>query len=249
MFERNPPTRQFKAGACWERQWRPAEALWRLSSQAADERSRRRSADIPRRIKERRFIMAPEEVYSVTTTPNPDQTCCLVPSEYLDKRRFIVKILEVVLSLVAFILEEVVLVCINCAGLEFFEFVSCTSFLFTMLLLVLLSTTFHRRVGITSWSTLDFVYTLVIAFFFLIASIVFATINSGTSLEKGAVALGFLATLAYGCDLFLFWRTYGHPFAKGDKRQPSNGVQPTKVDQEAPAETEKLNVDTTQQND
>ncbi|XP_061633020.1 CKLF-like MARVEL transmembrane domain-containing protein 6 [Phyllopteryx taeniolatus] len=189
--------------------------------------------------------MAPDEVYASTTMPNPNAACFLVPSQYLDKVRFFVKILEVLLSLVAFILEEVVSVCINCVALEFFEFVSCTSFLFTTLLLVLLSTTLHQRVGITSWSRLDFVYTMVIACFFLIASIVFATINSGTSLEKSSVAFGFLATLAFGCDLFLFWRTYGNPFTKGGEAQTSNGVRPTEVDQEAPAETEKLNMEAT----
>lgn len=55
------------------------------------------------------------------------------------------------LSFVAFILEEVVNTCVSCSALYFFEFVSCTAFLFTLLLLVLLSTTLHTRVGITGW--------------------------------------------------------------------------------------------------
>ncbi|XP_077384115.1 CKLF-like MARVEL transmembrane domain-containing protein 6 [Festucalex cinctus] len=181
--------------------------------------------------------MAVDEVYSSTTMPNPNAGCFLLPSDYLDKVRFVVKVLEVLLSLVAFILEEIVPVCINCTALEFFEFVSCTSFLFTVLLLILLSTTLHRRVGITCWSGLDFVYTMLIAVFFLIASIVFAVMNGGTSLETAAVVFGFLATMAFMGDLFLFWKRYGLPFAKGEKEQPTNCIQ---ADQEAPTETEKL---------
>ncbi|XP_057691363.1 CKLF-like MARVEL transmembrane domain-containing protein 6 [Corythoichthys intestinalis] len=187
--------------------------------------------------------MAQDEVYSSTTVPNPNTGCFLVPTQHLDKVRFVVKILEVLLSLVAFILEEVVAVCIKCTALEFFEFVSCTSFLFTALLLVLLSTNLHLRVGINCWSSLDFWYTTIIALVFFIASIIFAAINNDSPLEKSAGAFGFLATLAFVFDLFLFWRTYGLPFAKGDKPQPSNDVRT--ADPEVPAETEKLNTDAT----
>eukprot|EP00064_Thunnus_orientalis_P021108 superscaffoldBa00006209_g21263 len=58
------------------------------------------------------------------------------------------------LSLVAFIQEEVVNSCRSCTALYFFEFVSCTAFLFTLLLLILLSTNLHTRVGITCWPVL-----------------------------------------------------------------------------------------------
>ncbi|XP_019719400.1 CKLF-like MARVEL transmembrane domain-containing protein 6 [Hippocampus comes] len=187
--------------------------------------------------------MATEEVYSSTVVSNPNAACCLVPSQCLEKVRFIIKLLEVLLSLVAFFLEEMVYVCINCAALEFFEFVSCTAFLFTALLLILLYTKLHRRVGITCWPSLDFVYTMVIAFLFLIASIVFAAINGGTTLEKSAVAFGFLATFAFMADLFLFWRNHGLPFPKGDQAQSTNGIPAAEPDQKAPVETEKLNLD------
>ncbi|XP_077455839.1 CKLF-like MARVEL transmembrane domain-containing protein 6 [Stigmatopora argus] len=192
--------------------------------------------------------MAQDEVYSSTTTPNPNPGCFRVPSPYLDKVRFVVKLLEVLLSMIAFILEEVVTVCFYCSALEFFEFVSCSSFLFTLLLLILLSTNLHSRVGIECWSKLDFVYTLIIALVFLIASIVFAASNNDTSLEKSAVAFGFLATLAFVLDLFLFWRTYGLPFARGAKPPPGGGNDDDGIrrsDLEAPPETEKLNTDAT----
>ncbi|KAM7382805.1 hypothetical protein PAMP_002512 [Pampus punctatissimus] len=96
--------------------------------------------------------MATTEVYSATTAPNPKDSCFKVPSEHLDKVRFSIKVLEVLLSFLAFILEEVVNSCLSCTALYFFEFVSCTAFLFTLLLIVLLSTSLHTRVGITHWS-------------------------------------------------------------------------------------------------
>ncbi|KAK2845192.1 hypothetical protein Q5P01_011851 [Channa striata] len=100
-------------------------------------------------------IMATTDVYSPTTAPNPKTSWCLVPSKHLDKIRFLVKTGAVLLSFVAFILEEVVSSCISCSALYFFEFVSCTAFLFTLLLLVLLSTTLHTKVGIDCWPKLD----------------------------------------------------------------------------------------------
>ncbi|XP_077576241.1 CKLF-like MARVEL transmembrane domain-containing protein 6 [Stigmatopora nigra] len=194
--------------------------------------------------------MAQDEVYSSTTMPEPNAGCCRVPSEYLDKVRFAVKLLEVLLSMMAFILEEVVSVCNYCTALDFFELASCTSFLFTALLLILLSTKLHDKVGIECWSKMDFVYTLIMALLFLIASIVFAARNNDSRLEKSAVAFGFLATLAFAFDLFLFWKTYGLPFSRGARPPPGNyvdniddGDEVRPSDVEAPAETDKFNTD------
>lgn len=58
-----------------------------------------------------------------------------------------------VLSFIAFILEETVDSCFTCSPLYFFEFVSCTAFLFTLLLLVLLSTKLHEKIHIEAWPT------------------------------------------------------------------------------------------------
>ncbi|XP_051255366.1 CKLF-like MARVEL transmembrane domain-containing protein 6 [Dicentrarchus labrax] len=177
--------------------------------------------------------MSAPQVYAATTTPNPKSSWFLVPSASLDKSRFVIKVLEVLLSFTAFILEEVVLSCVSCSALYFFEFVSCTAFLFTLLLLILLSTTLHTRVGITCWPSLDFVYTGLIAVLFLIASIVFSSDNGNTTVEKCAVAFGFIATLLFFVDLAMFWRSHGFPFRKDGKAESSNGVPP--------AEVEKLN--------
>lgn len=56
-----------------------------------------------------------------------------------------------VLSFVAFVLEETISSCLRCSPLYFFEFVSCSAFLFTGLLLLLLSTCLHEKVGISCW--------------------------------------------------------------------------------------------------
>ncbi|KAK2909634.1 hypothetical protein Q8A73_007349 [Channa argus] len=157
----------------------------------------------------------------------------MVPSTHLDKIRFLVKIGEVLLSFVAFILEEVVNSCISCGSLYFFEFVSCTAFLFTLLLLILLSTRLHTKVGIDCWPKLDVIYTGGIAVLFLLSSIVFAADNSGTTPEKTAVAFGFLATVAFILDLILHIKSKGLPWTKDGKQESSNGGP-------APAEQERL---------
>ncbi|XP_028985257.1 CKLF-like MARVEL transmembrane domain-containing protein 6 [Betta splendens] len=166
--------------------------------------------------------MAAKEVYSQTTIPNPKTSCFTVPSELLQTTRFIFKIGEVLLSFVAFVLEEVIKSCISCGPLYFFEFVSCTAFLFTLLLLILLSTTLHTKVGISCWASLDFVYTSGVFVLFLISSIVFAS-NSGTTVERAAVAFGFLATGMFLADAIFFIKTNGFPLKKDRKTESNNG--------------------------
>ncbi|XP_054882082.1 CKLF-like MARVEL transmembrane domain-containing protein 4 [Poeciliopsis prolifica] len=177
------------------------------------------------------------EVYTATTVSNPKAPFWLGPaSEHLDTPRFALKILEVLLSLVAFVLEETVSTCLSCSPLYFFEFVSCTAFLFTALLLFLLSTTLHSRVGISCWPKVDFLYTLLIAVFFFIASIVFAANNGKTTVETIAVLFGFLAMVAFILDVILFLKVRGHPFQGAQAPPTTNGAVP-------PPEAEKLNGD------
>ncbi|XP_041649978.1 CKLF-like MARVEL transmembrane domain-containing protein 6 [Cheilinus undulatus] len=181
--------------------------------------------------------MATSTVYAPTTVSDPKSSCFTVPSDLLEMPRFIIKVLQVVLSFLAFILEEVVNSCLNCTALYFFEFVSCTAFLFTLLLLVLLSTNLHSRVGITCWPKLDFVYTALIALLFFIASIVFAADNGNSTVEQVAVAFGFLASIAFLADLVLFMMNRGFPLSKDTKSAPSDGGA---VPGNTPGETEKL---------
>lgn len=167
--------------------------------------------------------MTTTEVYSSTTAPNPPSSCFQVPSEHLDWIRFILKVLQVLLSLVALLLEELVHSCTSCLGLYAFEFVSCSALLFTLLLLVLLATPLHGRVGISRWPIVDFVYSCVIFVLFFIASIAFTADNGGSQLEKAALVFGFLASLLFAADVVMFYRRRGFPFGV---RQSSNGGQP-----------------------
>ncbi|MGH0172367.1 UNVERIFIED_CONTAM: hypothetical protein FKN15_066721 [Acipenser sinensis] len=124
-------------------------------------------------------------VYGNTTEPVPSKRW--LTDDHADIKRVVIKILEVLLSFVAFICEEVVNNCSDCGALYFFEFVSCTAFLFTILLLILLKTTLFKSVGINHLPYVDFIFTLGIAVFFLIASCVFAANNYGTTLESTAI--------------------------------------------------------------
>ncbi|XP_062321230.1 CKLF-like MARVEL transmembrane domain-containing protein 6 [Osmerus eperlanus] len=178
-----------------------------------------------------------DQVYSSTTVPETkSRNCFTVPNEFLGKPRCLIKLVEVLLSFVAFILEEVVTNCASCGSLYFFEFVSCAAFLFTALLLFLLTTKWHTRVGINCWSTLDFWYTAVVLGLFLFASIFFAADNGGTDLEKAAVAFGILSSIAFAVDIGIFIKLEGLPFRDQTviRNRDSNS---------GPAEVEKLNTE------
>lgn len=156
-----------------------------------------------------------EPVYNSTTTSEPPASSSqwfTVTNPNLDRSRFCVKIVEVLFSFVAFVLEEVVSSCLSCSALYFFEFVSCTAFLFTLLLLILLSTPLHQKVGISRWPKLDFGYSALICGFLIIASIVFAANNNGSEVERATVAFGFLAAFAFLADVILIYKKKGFPF-------------------------------------
>ncbi|KAM8827039.1 CKLF-like MARVEL transmembrane domain-containing protein 6 [Synchiropus picturatus] len=160
-------------------------------------------------------------VYPATTIPNGSSSWFTLPNELLCWKRAAVKVVQVVFSLVAFILEETVTSCINCSPLYFFEFVSCSALLFTLLLLALLSTQLHQKVGVTYWPQLDFVYTALTALLFFISSALFAASNSGRSVEVAAVVFGFLATAAFACDVALTLMTSGLPFKNQAPGKPA----------------------------
>lgn len=176
-----------------------------------------------------------DQVYNATTVQTPkDRKWFVVPSENLSKIRCAIKVVEVLFSCVAFVVEEIVSNCSSCGPLYFFEFVSCTAFLFTLLLLVLLATKLHQRVGINSWPTLDFSYTIGMAVLFFLASIVFAADNGGTSMEQTAVIFGFLATIAFLFDFGFFFKEKGIPCKQKTSQPTDNTAGPL-------TEREKLN--------
>ncbi|XP_072910572.1 CKLF-like MARVEL transmembrane domain-containing protein 6 [Hemitrygon akajei] len=143
------------------------------------------------------------QVYERTTEPiqSTGGFCNLA---YFSRQRCIAKVLEVVFSFLAFVLEEVVAICNICHALYFFEFVSCSAFFLTLLLLIILGTSLRQKVDRIDWKKVDLFYTAVIAVFFVIASIVFAAKNGGSNLEKAAVAFGFLASFAFIVDAVLY---------------------------------------------
>lgn len=180
--------------------------------------------------------MEGEQVYGRTTVPIQGAGS-LCSCNRFSKPRHIVKLLEVVFSFLAFVLEEVVASCENCHALYFFEFVSCSAFFLTLLLLIILTTSLREKVSRVNWPKVDFCYTAVIASFFLIASSVFAAKNERSHVEKAAVVFGFLATLAFVMDILLCWKEKEWPFSKNETVQAETPRDPKTVK----GETEPLN--------
>ncbi|KAJ3593487.1 hypothetical protein NHX12_005821 [Muraenolepis orangiensis] len=119
--------------------------------------------------------------------------------DYLRSYLGVLKLVEVVLSLLGFISIEAVMLCAPCGGIYFFEFVSCSAFVVTGFLLVIFSLNLHLRdLGNTGVSTV----------LFFLASLVLACINQGTSAEIAAVVFGFLVTCVYGLNSFLSIRKW-----------------------------------------
>lgn len=114
--------------------------------------------------------------------------------------RRILKGLQLLLSLLAFICEEVVSECGLCGGLYFFEFVSCSAFLLSLLLLIVYCTPVHDRVDTGKVKSSDFYITLGTGCVFLLASIIFVSTHSGTSAEIAAIVFGFLASSMFLLD-------------------------------------------------
>ncbi|XP_068180407.1 CKLF-like MARVEL transmembrane domain-containing protein 6 isoform X1 [Antennarius striatus] len=181
--------------------------------------------------------MALNEVYSQTTAPNPESSWFTVPSHTLGSVRFVVKVCEVLLSLVAFVLEELVQACSRCSALYLFEFVSCTTFIFTLALLVILATTLQTRVGGVCWPRVDLCYTALAILLLFIASTVYSVQNGNSTIEKTAVAFGFLATVAFIVDVGLFLKFNGLPWKTDGTPKLGHGDP---VEGGGPPEKEKL---------
>lgn len=114
----------------------------------------------------------------------------------------------------------------------------------------------------------DFVYTVSVAFFFSISSIVFSVDNNKTTLEISAVVrtsspllllflllmfllssvvlvpmqvFGFVASVFFIADIIMFVKSYGFPFKKDGRAESSNGVLGVEA---PPPEKELLNIPT-----
>lgn len=120
----------------------------------------------------------------------------------LQWHRRALKGLQLVLSLLAFVCEEVVSQCTLCGGLYFFEFVSCSAFLLSLLLLIVYCTPVYDRVDAQKVKSSDFYITLGTGCVFLLASIIFVSTHDRTSAEYAAIVFGFLASFMFLFDFF-----------------------------------------------
>ncbi|XP_058237719.1 CKLF-like MARVEL transmembrane domain-containing protein 4 isoform X2 [Hemibagrus wyckioides] len=83
---------------------------------------------------------------------------------YLTSQLGILKIIETVLSLIAFICIETVMMCSPCAGVYLFEFVSCSSFVVTGLLLLLFILNLHNKLTHIKWSIVIFGFVVMLVY-------------------------------------------------------------------------------------
>ncbi|XP_006087638.1 CKLF-like MARVEL transmembrane domain-containing protein 6 [Myotis lucifugus] len=177
-------------------------------------------------------------VYRPTTEEDPGPArgarsglaaCCNLGRLRLPRR--VLKGLQLLLSLLAFICEEVVSQCTLCGGLYFFEFVSSSAFLLCLLMLIVYCTPVYDRVDAGKVKSSDFYITLGIGCVFLLASIIFVSTHDQTSAEIAAIVFGFLAS-------FMFLADFG--IMAYEKRQESQKRKP-EATVRAEALTEPLN--------
>ncbi|KAM3625167.1 uncharacterized protein V6R79_007846 [Siganus canaliculatus] len=128
--------------------------------------------------------------------------------EYLRSYFGILKVVEVILSLIGFICIETIMKCSPCGGVYFFEFVSCSAFVVTGVLLLIFSLNLHTKVPHINWNLTDLVNTTASTFFFFLSSLVLAFINHNQAAEIAAVIFGFLVTGVYGVNTFLAVRRW-----------------------------------------
>ncbi|XP_002759763.1 CKLF-like MARVEL transmembrane domain-containing protein 6 [Callithrix jacchus] len=145
--------------------------------------------------------------------------------------RRVLKGLQLLLSLLAFICEEVVSQCTLCGGLYFFEFVSCSAFLLSLLILIVYCTPVYDMVDTAKVKASDFYIALGTGFVFLLASIIFVSTHDRTSAEIAAIVFGFIASFMFLLD---FLTMFVEKLRESRLRKPENTTR-------AEALTEPLN--------
>lgn len=141
--------------------------------------------------------------------------------EYLKSHFGILKVVEVILAFISFICIETIMLCSPCGGVYFFEFVSCTAFVVTGVLLLIFCLNLHTKVPHVNWNLTDLVNTCASAVFFALSSLVLACINHNTEAEVAAVIFGFLVTLVYSLNSYLAIRRWRRG-AAGQGAAPSS---------------------------
>ncbi|XP_037004162.2 CKLF-like MARVEL transmembrane domain-containing protein 6 [Artibeus jamaicensis] len=146
-------------------------------------------------------------VYSPTTEedPGPARGARSRLAAYFNLGRLklphrVLKFLQLSLSLLAFICEEVVAQCTLCGGLYFFELVSSSAFLLSLLILIVYCTPVYDKVDAGKIKLSDLYITGVTGIVFLLASIIFVVTHDQTSAEIAATVFGFLASIAFLVD-------------------------------------------------
>nr|XP_054489625.1 CKLF-like MARVEL transmembrane domain-containing protein 6 [Agelaius phoeniceus] len=170
-------------------------------------------------------------VYNQTTEPEAKRPrrlplgCTL---RHLRGWRLAVKVFQTIFSLVAVVCEELVEECANCSGLYFFEFISCSAFLLSLLILYVYCTDLYESLGEDKVQKLNFWAVLVISACFLSASILFsATCNEPE--EFAACVFGFFATAAFAAEFVieLCLRRKQKQNTDGRPEKPSNALSAT----------------------
>ncbi|XP_066050048.1 CKLF-like MARVEL transmembrane domain-containing protein 6 isoform X2 [Chamaea fasciata] len=104
-------------------------------------------------------------VYNTTTEPQAPRRrplgCTL---QHLWGWRLAVKVVQTIFSFVAVLCEEIVDNCITCGGLYFFEFISCSAFLLSLLILCVYCTDLYTSLGIEKVQKLAFGFLASFAF-------------------------------------------------------------------------------------
>ncbi|NXF14436.1 CKLF6 protein, partial [Rhodinocichla rosea] len=89
-------------------------------------------------------------VYNATTEPEvktPRRLPLGCTLRRLRGWRLGVKVTQTIFSLVAVVCEEIVEECFTCSGLYFFEFISCSAFLLSLLILYVYCTNLYESLG------------------------------------------------------------------------------------------------------
>ncbi|XP_077160881.1 CKLF-like MARVEL transmembrane domain-containing protein 6 isoform X2 [Paroedura picta] len=170
-------------------------------------------------------------VYEPTTSPAerpPSKALrsCGCTAARLDGKRLPLKALQLGLSFLAFVLEEVLEVCTSCGGLYFFEFVSCCAFLLCIPVLAMYCTSLYERVGKDQVRQLDFWIVTIMGALFLLASIVFSATSDRTSVEIAAIVFGYFASIAFIVDAFMMFREDLHPKKEIQQENTSRPLNP-----------------------
>ncbi|XP_069509205.1 CKLF-like MARVEL transmembrane domain-containing protein 4 [Ambystoma mexicanum] len=153
--------------------------------------------------------------------------------DYIRSHLGILKVVEVVLALLAFICIETIMQCSPCEALYFFEFVSCSACVVTGALLLIFSLNLHMRMLQINWNLTDLINTGLSTLFFFIASIVLAAVNHKNGAEIAAAIFGFLATVVYAVNTYIAVKKWSMNSRQQNSRQTSDYIRARTESREA----------------